>query len=101
MSDDSVIEATSARKAYEARPWLKHYPGFMQPDIIPRFTNGLEMFLATVQTIADQIAMYYFDRAISYVELDRTSNALAFALKRRGVRKGDRVALYLQNIPQF
>jgi len=101
MSDDSVIEVTSARNAYEARPWLKHYPEFIQPDITPRFTNGLDMFLATVQTMPEQAAMYYFDRAISYGELDHTSNALAFALKQRGIRKGDRIALYLQNVPQF
>jgi long-chain acyl-CoA synthetase len=86
MSDDTVIEATSARNGYESRPWLKHYPSFIQPDITPRFTNGLEMFLTTTQTMPDQIAMYYFDRTISYGELDRTSNALAFALKQRGVK---------------
>jgi long-chain acyl-CoA synthetase len=101
MSDDSVIESTDARKAYEARPWLKHYPSFMQPEIKPRFANGLEMLFATVQTMPEQPAMYYFDRAISYSELDRTSSALAFVLKQQGIRHGDRIALYLQNIPQF
>jgi long-chain acyl-CoA synthetase len=101
MSDDSAINATSVRNAYESRPWLKLYSDYIQPDITPLFTNGLEMFLATVHIMPDQVAMYYFDRAISYGELDRTSNALAFALNQRGVRKGDRIALYLQNIPQF
>ena len=86
MRDDSVVEATAARKAYEARPWLKHYPSFIQPEITPRFANGLEMLLATVQTMPEQPAMYYFDRAISYSELDRTSSALAFAFKTRGIR---------------
>ncbi|MGZ3647390.1 MAG: long-chain-fatty-acid--CoA ligase, partial [Ktedonobacteraceae bacterium] len=99
--DDSVSEATAARKAYEARPWLKHYSSFIQPEITPRFANGLEMLLTTVQSMPEQPAMYYFDRAISYRELDRTSSALAFALKTRGIGLGDRIALYLQNIPQF
>ena len=54
MRDDSAIEATAARKAYEARPWLKHYPGFMQPELTPRFANGLEMFLETVQTMPEK-----------------------------------------------
>ncbi len=101
MRDDSAIEATAARKAYEARAWLKHYPSFMQPEITPRFANGLEMFLEIAKTMPEQTAMYYFDRAISYGELDRASSALAVALKQRGVRYGDRIALYLQNIPQF
>src|SRR5437763_9170062 len=90
MRDDSMIEATAARKAYEARPWLKHYSGFMQPEITPRFANGLDMFLEIVKTMPEQAAMYYFDRAISYGELDRASSALAVALKQRGVRYGDR-----------
>jgi len=94
MRDDSAIEATAARKVYESRPWLKHYPGFMQPEITPRFANGLEMLIATVQAMPEQAAMYYFDRAISYSELDRASSAVAVALKQRGVRYGDRIALY-------
>ncbi len=101
MRDDSAPGVTAAREAYEARPWLKHYPGFIQPDITPRFANGLQMFLETVQTMPEQAAMYYFDRAISYGELDRASSALAAALKERYVRHGDRIALFLQNIPQF
>jgi long-chain acyl-CoA synthetase len=101
MTDDSALEASRAREAYEARPWLKLYPGFIQPQITPRFASGLEMFLETVQTMPEQAALYYFDRAISYSELDRASSALAAALKERDVRHGDRVALFLQNIPQF
>ena len=101
MKDDSALEATGAREAYEARPWLKHYPDFIQPEITSRFASGLEMFLETVQAVPDQAAIYYFDRPMSYGELDRTSTALAAALKQRGVRHGDRIALYLQNIPQF
>ncbi len=101
MLDDSALEATGAREAYEARPWLMHYPSFIQPEITPRFASGLEMFLETVQAMPDQAAIYYFDRPMSYGKLDQTSTALAAALKERGVRHGDRIALYLQNIPQF
>jgi long-chain acyl-CoA synthetase len=101
MTDDSAREASRAREAYEARPWLKLYPGFIQPEITPRFASGLEMFLETVQTMPEQAALYYFDRAINYSELDRASSALAAALKERDVRHGDRIALFLQNIPQF
>ncbi|HEU5229975.1 MAG TPA: long-chain fatty acid--CoA ligase, partial [Ktedonobacteraceae bacterium] len=46
-------------------------------------------------------ALHYFDETMSYAELDRQSTALAVALKERNIVKGDRVALYLQNIPQF
>ena len=89
------------RTAYEARPWLKHYPSYIPAELTPRFTNGLEMFLATVKAMPEQVAIYYFDQAMSYGELDRKSTALAVALKARGITQGDRVAFYLQNIPQF
>jgi long-chain acyl-CoA synthetase len=101
MSDESTLATAEARKFYESRPWLKHYPSYIPADITPRFTNALEMFLETVKTAPEQAAIYYFDQAISYSDLDRQSSALAAALKDRGVAKGDRVALYLQNIPQF
>jgi long-chain acyl-CoA synthetase len=101
MQDDSLPEVIAAREAYEARPWLKHYPDFIQPEITPGFANGLEMFLETVHAMPEQPAIYYFDHAITYGELDRASSALAAALKERGVRQGDRLAFFLQNIPQF
>lgn len=37
----------------------------------------------------------------TYTELDRKINAMANALKSLGVQKGDRVAIYLPNIPEF
>src|SRR5258708_17929241 len=53
------------RTAYEARPWLKHYPSYIPAELTPRFTNGLEMFLATVKAMPEQVALYYFDQAMS------------------------------------
>src|SRR5258708_17031487 len=101
MIDDAAVKASAGKGTYEARPWLKHYASYVKPEITPGFASALEMFLQTVQALPEQPAIYYFDRAISYGELDRQSTALAAALQERGVVHGDRVALYLQNIPQF
>lgn len=46
-------------------------------------------------------ALVWYGRAISYAELDRLSDAFAQTLHRIGVGKGDRVALFLQNCPQY
>ncbi|GAC1682469.1 MAG: long-chain fatty acid--CoA ligase [Ktedonobacteraceae bacterium] len=99
--DDSVQKTSASGGSYEARPWLKHYADYVPHDITPSFTNGLDMFLATVQTMPEQSAIYYFDRALSYGDVDRLSSAFASSLQEHGVVRGDRVALYLQNIPQF
>lgn len=53
------------------------------------------------QSLADNTALQYFDREISYRELDEISNQLANALTSRGVSKGDVVGLHMPNIPQY
>lgn len=98
---DGRDKSSPYRKAYEARPWLKHYPVYIPPDLTPRCASGLAMFLATVKAMPDRAAIYYFERDMSYLELDRASTALAAALQAQGITRGDRVALFLQNIPQF
>lgn len=46
-------------------------------------------------------ALHYFGRDFTFADVRRTSDALAAALSRHGVGKGDRVIVQLQNIPQF
>ena len=46
-------------------------------------------------------ALLYFDRTLSWDELDRLSDRLAGALQADGFRPGDRLAAMLQNMPQF
>ena len=50
----------------------------------------------------DKAAIDYYGTRVSYGELKREADALAGFLQQRcGVRKGERVLLYLQNCPQF
>jgi len=49
----------------------------------------------------DKPATIYYGSALSYAELKRQVDALAGYLQDQGVRKGDRVLLYMQNSPQF
>jgi long-chain acyl-CoA synthetase len=49
----------------------------------------------------DKPAILFEDRCLSYRELDRAASRTAHALAKRGVETGDRVALYLSNIPAF
>ena len=45
----------------------------------------------------DKIAIVYGERRISYQKFNARCNALAWALKEKGVEQGDKVAVYLQN----
>ena len=46
-------------------------------------------------------AIRFEGRTVTYEVLNACANALAGALRRKGVARGDRVALYLPNIPAF
>lgn len=49
----------------------------------------------------DKPAIIFEGRQISYKELNTTAARLAQAMEKHGVKAGDRVALYLPNIPEF
>src|SRR5919204_4023229 len=86
---------------YEQRPWLKLYPEWVKPNLETPFANGVEMFRASAHAKPDAPFLHYFENTLTFAEVDRASDALAAALVERGLSRGDRVALYLQNVPQF
>lgn len=63
--------------------------------------DALSMFRAAVDRAELAPALHYFDTTLSYGEVDIQSDAIACALLAAGVGGGDRVALVLQNIPQY
>jgi long-chain acyl-CoA synthetase len=82
------------------RPWLELY-GTSPQSLTVRHDNVLDLFRAVVARGGDATALIYFDRLMSYRELDETSEALAAWLLDQGVVLGDRVAIMFQNDPQF
>jgi len=85
---------------YDDRPWLARYDGH-PADYDLEFTNALEMFRAGVARDPSAVALKYFDGTITRAELDELSDALAAGLLANGFVAGDRLAVYLQNVPQF
>jgi long-chain acyl-CoA synthetase len=81
------------------RPWLSLYRG-VRPELAPSSETALAMFRATLARNADAPLVHYFDRSLSAAEFDAMSDALAVGLQERGIEVGDRVAVYLQNVPQ-
>ncbi|CAJ0880489.1 Long-chain-fatty-acid--CoA ligase [Ralstonia mannitolilytica] len=52
------------------------------------------------QQTPERIALLWYGRTMCWRELDQLSTRLAVQLRRLGVVRGDRVALFLQNCPQ-
>jgi long-chain acyl-CoA synthetase len=86
---------------YQSRPWLALYDPGKPSDITHEYASALAMFTAAVGRSPDTQIIRYFDGVITLGELDELSDALASALVDRGFRRGDRLAVYLQNVPQF
>src|SRR2546423_3064150 len=86
---------------YDERPWLKQSPAGLPTDIEVEHETALDMFKATAARVPDGTAIHYFDSAISYREIDEITDALAVGLREQGFQPGDRLAVYLQNVPQF
>lgn len=91
------------------RPWLKHYePGVRAHIDYPALP--MHHFLEDVAVrLPDKTATIFggvvqdqlLDAKLSYQDLNDQANRMANALAAMGVKKGDRVALYLPNCPQY
>jgi long-chain acyl-CoA synthetase len=81
------------------RPWLSLYQG-VTATIEPKFETALEMFRATRERTPDATLVRYFERPLTAAQCDAMSDALAVAFQQRGVEPGNRIAMYLQNVPQ-
>jgi long-chain acyl-CoA synthetase len=86
---------------YADRPWVRSYePGIPPSLIYPNSTLG-NVLAQTALKFPNHTALLFFGKKISYGELDRLVDQFAQALAKLGVRKGDRVAIMLPNIPQM
>ncbi len=82
-------------------PWLKLYPEQIRPNLdYP--DQPLTAFLDSAAAgFPGQTATVFFGRKMNYSVLAEKASRLASALFRLGVKKGDRVAFFLPNCPQF
>ncbi len=84
---------------YEQKPWLNLY---RVPHTLPEnAVSVIDGFEESVRRNPHSPAIYYFDTTISFAELDASARRFASQLAAWGIGKGDRVALWIQNDPQF
>ena len=53
------------------------------------------------ETNPDRIAMFYEERVMTYGQLDVLASKFASGLLKMGIKKGDRVGLYMPNYPEW
>ncbi len=83
------------------RPWLAHYDkGVPQTVEIPE--APLFYFLEeAARKYPDRACTIFKGAVISYKEMNALTDHMAAALVEMGVKKGDRVGIFMPNVPQF
>lgn len=98
------INTNDDRGPYASSRWTALYEPHLWKSASqeqPSFPDIVSLFADAVRSCPQKGALLYFDRVISYDELDKMSDAFAAVLADKGYASGDRLAVFLQNVPQF
>jgi long-chain acyl-CoA synthetase len=86
---------------YAARPWLAHYDYWVRSGLsYPGRSLSEIMNLAALER-PDRPATHFLGAQLTFFDLKQRADALAAALARFGIVKGDRVGIMLPNCPQY
>jgi long-chain acyl-CoA synthetase len=84
------------------KPWLKLYDEGVPHTLHPYPEHPLYEFLEkSARDYPDRPAVIFRNNPLTYRQLNNLTDRLAAALAGVGVKKGDRVAIYMPNSPQF
>lgn len=86
---------------YDARPWLKHYDEHVPAHLSYPECSYADLFERTLELGANNAALYYLGRKLTYGQLDQWSDALANYFFSLGLRAGDVVGVHLPNLPAY
>ena len=95
LDDSSMTFESGARLSLGS--WPKHVPHSLD---YPNLSLG-ELLRRTATKYTEKPAIYYGGSTITYRELDALADRFGATLQAIGIKKADRVALYLPNLPQF
>ena len=90
-----------AHSAVVSAPWLALYDAGVPAEAMPRHATVLHSFLSACERDPDKDFIHYCGIALSYADADRWSDDVALELAGHGIVRGDRIAVYLQSVPQF
>ncbi|MYR04676.1 AMP-binding protein, partial [Streptomyces sp. SID6139] len=85
---------------YAAKPWLALLNEAQRVPVAPA-DSLVHALRAAAAKAPERTFLAYFDARLSYREVDELSDSIAARLAARGLERGDRVAVLLQNSPHF
>jgi long-chain acyl-CoA synthetase len=99
-----IISESKSDKAldeYLKRPWAKWYSKGAPPDVKVPEKSIVEAIDENCKKWGDKVAIIFYGKKLKHNEIREYSLRFAAALNSLGVHKGDVVAIYLPNCPQF
>ncbi len=82
--------------------WNAHWPAGLDEAAIRLPTEPLPViFNRQAHRVPRKPALIFYGRELTFAELHEATDRVAGWLRSRGLRPGDRVAIYLENCPQF
>lgn len=86
----------------EHRPWFKYYDKGVPHSLAPYPEHTLHTFLEnSARDFPNHTAILFKGHRVTYRELNEATDRLAAALAALGVKKGDRVVIFMPNSAQF
>ncbi len=84
------------------KPWFKLWPEEIPKSLeYPKEYPIYKFLQEAAEQYPDNVATIFFDNKIKYSELWDKVLRLANSLSKLGIKRGDRVGIYLPNCPQF
>jgi long-chain acyl-CoA synthetase len=90
-----------AKARYDEKPWLKFYPEGVPATVEIPERSLPDVFDEVAGKYSSRAAMIFYGNKISFGKLREEVDRFATALHELGIRKGDKIALYLLNSPQY
>jgi len=84
----------------ETQPWHQHYDQDVPPTLSYPAIPVHELLNNTTAKFPDNAAIIFYDNKLTYRQLNTLVDKFAAGLQQLGLKKGDRVAVYMANCPQ-
>ncbi|WP_165164642.1 long-chain-fatty-acid--CoA ligase [Corynebacterium qintianiae] len=86
--------------ALEEKAWLKHYAPWTPHEVDLGEDTLVDIYERNLAKFSNRTATWFFEKTMTYAELNEQVLKVAAGLQELGVKKGDRVALVMPNCPQ-
>jgi len=83
------------------KPWISHYEAHVPPSITIPDTPLSDCLRRNARRYPQHPAIIFFDHKLTFKELNDAVDRFAAGLQKLGVARGDRVAIFMPNCPQF